>query len=63
MFHVLKWIPQASKPIEDVTIKFYTSSLPMSVAMFVRNAEKDTLEATFQEVLKIKKKFLVQRGT
>jgi hypothetical protein len=53
----LKWIPQASKPVEDVTIKFYTSSFPMSMAMFVKNAEKATLEATFQEALKIEKKY------
>jgi hypothetical protein len=39
---LLKRIPQDSKPIEDVTIEFYTSSLPMSMVMFVKNAEKAT---------------------
>jgi hypothetical protein len=53
LFSLLKQIPRASKPVEDVTIEFYTSSLPMSMAMFVKNAEKIPLRQTFQEALKI----------
>jgi hypothetical protein len=34
----------------------------MSMAMFVKNAEKDTLEATFQEALKIEKNMLSLKG-
>jgi hypothetical protein len=37
----------ASKPVEDVTIEFYTSGLPMFMAMYVQNYEKDTLEEDF----------------
>jgi hypothetical protein len=59
---LLKQIPRASKPAEDVTIEFYTSSLPMSMEMFVKNTEKATLEATFQEALKIEKNMLSLKG-
>jgi len=53
---LLKWIPQAYNPTKYFTIEFYTSSFPMSIAMFVKNIEKASLEATFQEALKIEKK-------
>jgi hypothetical protein len=59
---LMKRIPQASKPVEDVTIEFYTSSLPMSMVMFVKNVEKTTLEATFKEALKIEKNMLSLKG-
>jgi hypothetical protein len=51
----MKRIPQASKPAEDVSIEFYTSSLPISMEMFVKNVEKTTLEATFKEAIKVEK--------
>jgi hypothetical protein len=41
---LMKRIPQASKPTKDVSIEFYTSSLPMLMEMFVKNAEKTTLK-------------------
>jgi hypothetical protein len=59
---LLKWISRASKHVEDVTIEFYTSSLPMSMAMFVKNIEKATLEANFQEALKIENNMLSLKG-
>jgi hypothetical protein len=33
--NLMKKIPQASKPSEDVSIEFYTLDLPMSMDMFV----------------------------
>jgi hypothetical protein len=33
-------IPQASNPIEDVSIEFYTSNLPISIAMFLKRMRK-----------------------
>ena len=44
----LKRIPHTSKTAEDVTIEFYTSGLPISMAMHVNNAEKHTLKEAFQ---------------
>jgi hypothetical protein len=58
----MKQIPQASKPTEDVTIEFYTSSLPMSLVMFFKNTEKTTLKSTFKEALKIQKNMLSLKG-
>jgi len=59
---LLKRIHRASKPIEYVTIEFYTSDMPMSMAMFFKNAEKATLEVTFQEALNIEKNMLSLKG-
>jgi hypothetical protein len=59
---LLKWIPRASKPVEDVTIEFYTSGLPMSMAMYVKNLEKGTLEEAFQEALKFEKNMTSLKG-
>jgi hypothetical protein len=38
-----------------VSIEFYTSSLPVSMAMFVKRDEKGTLEDTFKEAIKVEK--------
>jgi hypothetical protein len=35
---LLKQIPRASKLVEDITIEFYNFVLPMSMAMYVKNA-------------------------
>jgi hypothetical protein len=51
------------KPIEDVTIEFYTSGLPMSMAMYVKNSEKGTLEEAFQEALKFEKNMMSLKGS
>jgi hypothetical protein len=58
----MKRIPQASKPVEDVCIEFYSSTLSMSMEMFVKNAEKTTLEATFKEALKVERNMLGLKG-
>jgi hypothetical protein len=55
-------IPQDFKPVEGITIEFYTSSLSMSMDMFVKNTEKASLEETFQEALKIEKNMLSLKG-
>jgi len=62
-FHTLmKKIPHASKPAEDVSIEFYTLALLVSKEMFVKTTEKDTLEATFKEAIKIEKYMLSLKG-
>jgi hypothetical protein len=55
-------IPQASKPTEDVSIEFYTSTLPISMEMFVKRDEKNNLEATFKESIKFEKYMLSLKG-
>lgn len=46
-----KKIPTTVRPIEEVTLKFYTSALPLSVAMFVKGEKLTTLEETFDEAI------------
>jgi hypothetical protein len=58
----LKIIPHASKPVEDVTVEFYTSGFPIYLAMHVNNTEKCTPEEPFQEALKFEKKLLIFKG-
>ena len=48
-------IPTISRPAEDVTIEFYTSALPVSMAMFVRQKSKLTLAENFEEAIKVEK--------
>ena len=48
-------IPATSRPAEDVTIEFYTSALPVSMAMFVRQKAKLTLVENFEEAIKVEK--------
>jgi hypothetical protein len=55
-------IPRASKPIEDVDIELYTSFLPISMEMFVKNVDKATLEGAFQEALKVEKNMMSLEG-
>jgi hypothetical protein len=59
---LLRCIPRASKPVEDISIELYTSGLPMSMEMFVKNAEKSTLEEAFQEALKVEKNMMSLKG-
>ena len=59
---LLKWIPCSLKPTEYVTIEFYTFVLPMSMAMYVRNLEKVTMEEAFQEALKFEKNMMSLKG-
>jgi hypothetical protein len=51
-------IPTTSKPANNVSVEFYTSILPVSMAMFVKIAKKGTLEDTFKEVIKVEKDML-----
>jgi hypothetical protein len=37
-------IPLASNLVDDVSIELYTSSLPISMEMFVKKEKKDTME-------------------
>jgi predicted Mrr-cat superfamily restriction endonuclease len=59
---LLKQIQRAYKIVEYVSIEFYTSSFPMSIAMFIKNVEKSTLEESFQESLKVEKNMLSLKG-
>ena len=59
----IKWILHASKLVEDVTIEFYTSILSMSMAMYIKNSEKGTLEEAFQEPLKFEKNMMSLKGS
>jgi hypothetical protein len=59
----LKQIKHASKLTEDVTIEFYTSILSMSMAMYIKNSEKDTLEEAFEEALKFEKNMMSLKGS
>jgi len=51
-----------SKPTNDVSIEFYTSTLPVSMAMFVKRDEKATLEEIFKEAIKVEKDMLSLKG-
>jgi hypothetical protein len=46
-------ILETSRPINDVTIKFYTSSLPPSMAMFMKRTKKETFNENFEEAIKV----------
>jgi hypothetical protein len=59
---LMKIIPQASNPGEDVSIEFYTSALPVSITMFVNYAEKISLEEFFKESIKVEKAMLILKG-
>jgi hypothetical protein len=47
-------ILDTSKPVEDVSIEFYTSSFPVTISMFVKRVEKIPLK-TFKEAIKFEK--------
>jgi hypothetical protein len=55
-------IPLASKPTDDVSIEFYTSSLSVSMVNFVKRTEKGTMEDTFKEAIKVDKGILILKG-
>ena len=48
-------ISTTSRPAEDVTVEFYTSALPVSMAMFVRQKAKLTLAEKFEEAIEVEK--------
>ena len=43
------------KPLEAVQIEYYTASLPLPVAMFVKRKYIRTLEENFEEAIKVDK--------
>jgi predicted secreted Zn-dependent protease len=55
-------IPLASKLVDDVSIEFYTSSLSMSMTMFVKRDKNTTLEATLKETIEIEKEVISLEG-
>lgn len=52
---LLNKIPNASKPAVDVQIKWYISSLPSNIAIFVDRANKGTLLENLKEALAVEK--------
>ena len=48
-------IPATSRPTEDVTVEFYTSTLPGKISMFVRQKAKLTVTEKFEEAIKVEK--------
>jgi hypothetical protein len=55
-------IPTTSKPANDVSIEFYTSTLSVSMAMFVKRDKKATLEEIFKEAIQVEKDMLILKG-
>ena len=43
------------KPPEEIQIEYYTTALPLIVAMFVKRKEMRTLEENFEEAIQIEK--------
>jgi hypothetical protein len=48
-------IPETSKPNLDIQIDFYSSTLPVSIAMFIKRANKNTLIEAMHEALEVEK--------
>jgi hypothetical protein len=55
-------IHDTSKPIEDISIKFYTSSLLVSIVVFVKRVDKRTLEDTIRESINVEKDMIILKG-
>ena len=49
--NLLNHIPE--KPIESIQVEFYTTSLPPSIAMFVKDQQKRTLAKNFIESMQV----------
>jgi hypothetical protein len=52
---LLNKMPETSKPGLDIQIDFYSSALPVSIAMFVKRESKNTLTEAMQEALDVEK--------
>ena len=50
---VLNKIPD--NPPKEIQVEYYTASLPLTVAMFVKRKETRTLEENFEEAIKVEK--------
>jgi len=46
---------ETSKPSLDIQIEFYSSTLPVFIAMFVKRANKNTLVEAMQKALDVEK--------
>ena len=51
--NLLNYIPE--KPAKSIQVKFYTTSLPPSIAMFVKARQKRTLAENFIKALQVEK--------
>jgi hypothetical protein len=52
---LLNKMPETSKPGLDIQVEFYSSTLPVSIAMFVKRESKNTLTEEMQEDLYVEK--------
>jgi hypothetical protein len=52
---LLNKMPETSKPSLDIQIDFYSSTLPVSISMFVKRENKNTLTEAMQEALEVEK--------
>jgi len=48
-------IPPTLRPAKEVTIKFYTKGLPVTIAMFVKRTKLATLAKVFDETILVEK--------
>ena len=52
-----------SRPLDGVVIKFYTSGLPQTMEMFVKQTRKITLQDNFIEAIRIEKDLASLKGS
>jgi hypothetical protein len=55
-------ISLTSKPTNDVSTEFYSSTLPISMPLFMKRDKNGTLEDTFKEAIKVEKELLRLKG-
>ena len=55
-------VPLTSKPTNDVTAEFYTTTISPSTTMFIKRAEKEILNENFEKVIKVEKDLLSMHG-
>ena len=55
-------IPVESRPPEGVVIEFYTSALPQTMAMFMKQIHKVMLQDNFTEAIRIEKDLASLKG-
>ena len=48
-------IPATLLPVEELLIAYYIKGLPMTIAMWVKHAHKETLQLNFVEVFTVEK--------
>ena len=62
VFTLKNKIPKTSRPTNDITVEFYTTTLPSFVAMFVKREEKIPFSENFEEAIKVEKDLLSVHG-